>query len=574
MSYKALYRKYRPNNFNDVAGQKTIVQILKNSVINDKVSHAYLFYGPRGTGKTSIAKIFAKTINCENTKNGIACNNCPKCLENDNNDAVDIIEIDAASNNGVDEIRELKSKVNLVPSLMKYKVYIIDEVHMLSIGAFNALLKTLEEPPRHVIFILATTELNKVPNTIVSRCQVMNFRKISDLDMFEAIKKIVVNEKIKISDEAIVEIIKYSDGGMRDALSLLDKLSLYSDEQITSEEVRSICGNATQTDVESILNYILDKNPKLLVDKIDDLYTKGIDLINVANDLLLLLKNEFFNNNDSYVCSIIIGMVDIVEKMKHSFNPRIIFEAYLLTKIVEIDTENISREIFSDKGENKKSDLLIENVDKNFDDNDLSDKNISREIFLNKSPTTNVNKTMVDLQKNTEVIKCKQNNFDVSKFKNVRVNNAFVDADKSVLTKIQNNWNDLSKYTFDSNYGAIACSLMDSKPVLASEKYIVIAFEYDSLVDKSNSCFLEIQEFIKRLTGIVYKIVFISNNEWIVKKQEYINKKKNNEIYFYLDDEYDINKDNIEICETNNINDGDLTSITVDLFGKENIIID
>ena len=589
MSYKALYRKYRPKNFNEVAGQKMIVQILKNSIVNDKVSHAYLFYGPRGTGKTSIAKIFAKTINCEDSVEGISCNKCSKCLENDNNDSVDIIEIDAASNNGVDEIRELKSKVNLVPSLMKYKVYIIDEVHMLSIGAFNALLKTLEEPPNHVIFVLATTELNKVPNTIISRCQVMEFRKISENEMFETIKKVVINENIKINDEAIMEIIKYSDGGMRDALSLLDKLSLYSNSEITEEEVRNLCGNATRVDVQTLLSYIIDKKDDLLVDKIDELYFKGIDLINVANDLLLLLKDEFLKENNSYVCSVVLDMVDIIEKMKHSFNPRIVFEAYLLKNIVQEKKENISREIFSNKKLQNKANIKIEeksgsvkektNIDcekNNNENNSFNGENISREIFSDRNEQNVEKKDDGILSESIREglnINCGKNIFDRDKFKNVRVNNAFVHADKNILNSIQESWNNLSKYTFDPDYGAIACSLMDSKPVLASSKYIVIMFEYDSLVDKSNNNFCEIQKFIEKLTGFVYKIVCVTKDEWDMRKQEYITKKRNKENYFYIDDDYDINKgDVVDNGGNDRIND-DLTSITIDLFGKENIII-
>ena len=180
MSYQALYRKYRPKSFDDVTGQTITIKILQNSIINNKVAHAYLFYGPRGTGKTSVAKIFSRAVNCESTKNGIQCEKCDYCMASSQKECMDIIEIDAASNNGVDEIRELKSKVSFVPTELKYKVYIIDEVHMLSSGAFNALLKTLEEPPEYIIFILATTELNKVPSTIVSRCQTMEFKKLTE----------------------------------------------------------------------------------------------------------------------------------------------------------------------------------------------------------------------------------------------------------------------------------------------------------------------------------------------------------------------------------------------------------
>ena len=228
MEYLALYRKYRPTKFSDVVSQESILKILTNSIKEGKISHAYLFSGPRGTGKTTIAKLLAKTVNCLNLNDDLTtCGKCENCLDILNNSS-DIIEIDAASNNGVDEIRELKSKINLVPSKLKYKVYIIDEVHMLSISAFNALLKTLEEPPSHVIFILATTEFYKVPATIVSRCQCLSFTRIKTSSIEARLKEIANLEKIPITDEAIHEIAVYSDGGMRDALGMLDKISSYS----------------------------------------------------------------------------------------------------------------------------------------------------------------------------------------------------------------------------------------------------------------------------------------------------------------------------------------------------------
>ena len=228
MDHQTLYRKYRPKNFNEVVGQNTTVKILKNSIINNRISHAYLFYGPRGTGKTSIAKIFSRTINCENSNDGILCEKCDNCNISSNTDCVDIVEIDAASNNGVDEIRELKSKVSFVPSQLKYKVYIIDEVHMLSTGAFNALLKTLEEPPKHVVFILATTELQKVPLTIISRCHTLEFKKIDNSSMKTKLEEIAKKEIIDIDNNALDEIVKYSNGGLRDAIGLLEKAYSYS----------------------------------------------------------------------------------------------------------------------------------------------------------------------------------------------------------------------------------------------------------------------------------------------------------------------------------------------------------
>ena len=222
--YQALYRKYRPKNLDEVGGQDTIVKIIKNSILNNKINHAYLFAGPRGTGKTSVAKIFAKMVNCENLEKGNPCGKCTSCTVPNNSD---IIEIDAASNNGVDEIRELRNKVNLVPSYGKYKVYIIDEVHMLTTGAFNALLKTLEEPPAHIIFVLATTDPHKIPETILSRCQRLDFKKISENNIVKRLSEIANIENIDIEEPALYEIARLSDGGMRDSIGMLDQAVAY-----------------------------------------------------------------------------------------------------------------------------------------------------------------------------------------------------------------------------------------------------------------------------------------------------------------------------------------------------------
>ena len=251
MAYTALYRKYRPSNFASVVGQEVVVDILKNSILNNKVSHAYLFTGPRGTGKTSIAKILAHAVNCLNF-NGDICGECEVCKNLEINDS-DIIEIDAASNNGVDEIRNLRDNVKLLPSFCKYKIYIIDEVHMLSTGAFNALLKTLEEPPSHVIFILATTDPHKVLPTILSRCQRFDFKKVSVNKIHERLKDICEQENITIEDTALDEISRLANGGLRDALSILDQVNAYSDDKITSDDVHEVNGTITQNNLKAFV---------------------------------------------------------------------------------------------------------------------------------------------------------------------------------------------------------------------------------------------------------------------------------------------------------------------------------
>lgn len=255
--YHALYRKYRPTDFDSVVGQEAIVQTLKNSIINGKFSHAYLFYGPRGTGKTTISKIFARNVNCLDSKDGLACRKCSACNVSFSKDCVDIIEIDAASNNGVDEIRDLKDKINLVPSELRYKVYIIDEVHMLSLGAFNALLKTLEEPPEHVIFILATTDFQKVPTTIVSRCQCFSFNRISKEAIISKLEYVCEKENINIEIEVLNKIALLSDGGLRDALGSLDKLLSYSNDKITLDTFNELNGIVSDDEIIKFLKAIL-----------------------------------------------------------------------------------------------------------------------------------------------------------------------------------------------------------------------------------------------------------------------------------------------------------------------------
>ena len=269
MEYISLYRKYRPRTFSDVVGQEVVVKILKNSILNNKISHAYIFSGPRGTGKTSIAKIFSKAVNCLNTTDGDLCNNCENCLQNIDEE-IDIIEIDAASNNGVDEIREIRNNVKLMPVHLKYKVYIIDEVHMLSTSAFNALLKTLEEPPKHVIFILATTEFNKIPSTVISRCQKFDFKKITIKQLEGRLKYILERENKTLNDEVLSLIAKLSDGGLRDAINTLDQVISLDKENITTDDVYNLIGDVSEQKIINLLENIVSGNIKETLKNINE----------------------------------------------------------------------------------------------------------------------------------------------------------------------------------------------------------------------------------------------------------------------------------------------------------------
>ena len=291
MSYKALYRIYRPRSFDEVAGQKHITQTLRNALKNDRVAHAYLFSGPRGTGKTSIAKILAKAVNCQEAPTDDPCNHCDFCNGINDGSISDIIEIDAASNNGVDEIREIRDKVKYLPGYVKYKVYIIDEVHMLSTGAFNALLKTLEEPPQHVIFILCTTEPQKIPATIHSRCQRFDFKSISQADIIDKLFEIAEEEKINISEEAVKQIANYSDGGLRDAISLLDQVCAYAPESVKLDDVNEICGTVSLVALLDMVDAIIHNEPSKAIRLLSDLLSEGKEIKQITLDLIDFFKN-------------------------------------------------------------------------------------------------------------------------------------------------------------------------------------------------------------------------------------------------------------------------------------------
>lgn len=297
MAYQALYRTYRPKNFDEVVGQDVIVKTLQNALLNNKIAHAYLFSGPRGTGKTSIAKILAKAVNCEKSPTDNPCGVCPTCVAIQEGSISDVVEIDAASNNGVNEIRELRDKVKYLPSLGKYKVYIIDEVHMLTSQAFNALLKTLEEPPAHVIFILATTEPNKVPLTILSRCQRFDFRGISKKDIIRKLDEIRTHENILITNEAISEISRLAEGGLRDAISLFDQAVAFSDGEITLEDVYKVSGSVSKDNLLHLLTDILEKKASEALKLLNEIIEDGKEIPKVVSDLVMLLRDILVEKN-------------------------------------------------------------------------------------------------------------------------------------------------------------------------------------------------------------------------------------------------------------------------------------
>ena len=326
MAYVALYRAYRPQKFSEVVGQQHIIKTLQNAIKLNKVAHAYLFCGPRGTGKTTLAKIMAKALNCEHGPAIEPCNECAICKGIQKGNISDVIEIDAASNNGADDIRSLRDTVKFLPSVGKYKVYIIDEVHMLSNAAFNALLKTLEEPPKHVVFILATTEPYKLPNTILSRCQRFDFQAISLDDITKRLKLVCSDENINITDEAIHQIASSAEGGMRDALSLLDQCISYSvSPTIDLDDVLAVSGNVSYLKLIDLIESCLNNNETNSIVLMDDMLKQGKEVPRIINDIILFLRDVLLYKNQAVIDEKLMFKNDNFKKLANKVTKGIIY---------------------------------------------------------------------------------------------------------------------------------------------------------------------------------------------------------------------------------------------------------
>ena len=543
MPYVALYRKYRPKKFDDVIGQKVTVEILKNSIINNKISHAYLFNGPRGTGKTSVAKIFAKSVNCLNNKNGNACGTCELCKKIQEND-VDIIEIDAASNNGVEEIREIRSKVKLLPAVAKYKVYIIDEVHMLSTGAFNALLKTLEEPPSHVIFILATTEIHKIPLTILSRCQRFDFNKVNSEEMFVKLKQICKLEKKDISDNILKLIVKLSDGGCRDAINLLDQVLSLSSENITEDEIYDMQGITSEDKIIDFLNTILENDIVGGMKFLDSFVNSGKNLNGIVEQLLILLHNiaiantvDNFFQGDSQNKYIAINvnlenikiltniLIELENQMNKSTNQRNLFETYYIYMSSVIND-------------------CKTNVSNNF-------------VNLVKNSKQTPKKELKEcLSENGEIV-----NTDFNLLKKIRINNILATANKEELIKINHDYERINDFIANKVYNNIAALLLSGKVVAASSEYLLFSFDDKSLVKVFLSNLEKIEKFLYEIYNNEYKVMSVDSNEWVNIKNEFIINKKNKVVYEILPE--------LDVLQNQNKKNTKFESITNNIFGDE-----
>lgn len=544
MAYTALYRKYRPTNFSSIVGQDVIVDILKNSIINNKVSHAYLFTGPRGTGKTSTAKILAHAVNCLNFTNDI-CGECSICKSLDLNDN-DIVEIDAASNNGVDEIRSLRDNVNLMPAFCKYKIYIIDEVHMLSTGAFNALLKTLEEPPSHVIFILATTEPNKIPLTILSRCQRFDFNKINMNDLVSRLKYIVNEEGRVVSDNILEQIAKISDGGLRDAINLLDQVLSLPDENINIDEVEKLSGKISTQSVYELFSYIINNDLVSILNFSTYMFDNGKNYKDLADSMLSFLRDISINTEvPNYFDK---SYSDLLSKISISFNNLIKMSSIINELLKELKNSNNQKMLFEIYV------FQMCNILKNVDKVEVINTSINNKKNVN-----------IKNDKNEHVnIETNQNLID-SDLKDIRINNVFAGANKEILNSVNSKYYLINDYISNKKYNMVSILLSSGRIVVASDKYLLFSFKNKSDVLKFDSIYKQIEQFLKKIYDESYKIVAVSDKEWEEMKNNYINNIKNKISYVFIEE----NDVKLEMSENSNA----LENSALNIFGEDTISV-
>ena len=530
MDYQVLYRKYRPHDFDSLVGQEYTKKLLKNSVINNKFAHAYIFTGPRGTGKTSSAKIFAKAINCLHQVDGNPCNKCQNCVNFES--SPDIIELDAASNNGVDDIREIINNVRLAPSSMKIKVYIIDEFHMLSTSAFNALLLTLEEPPKDVVFILATTAIQSVPITVLSRCQRFDFKPISIQDIEDRLKYVCTEEKLNVTDEAIKEIAMMSNGGLRDALSILDQVAS-NGEEITVQDVIANFGGVSNKKINQLLDYYEANSVSELIDYINEIKNDGIDIKILIDKLVTRIKNVLIDIKlDNYngkldfdnLYNLVFELNKLLTSERNGANYYDLLEIIFLKYINYFPGNNFVDKKTTKLSDREKESAVIQNAE--------------------ESPIVSVPAAEQPIisQKNQSQEKNKNIDFDVD----IRINNTFVNAKKEFLNNIKSKWNDFVIYESNANK-AMLSYLADTNIVAASNKYAILTNNLDITNDLINQNIKTLEKDFNLFFNGNYCLAAISPKKWEQERNKYINNIKNGYKYEIIDNDIIIKEDKSEL---------------------------
>ena len=533
MAYQALYRKYRPSNFDEVVGQTHIIQTLKNAIIQNRIAHAYLFCGPRGTGKTSIAKIFAKTLNCTNSQDA-PCGICENCKMAANGSHPDIIEIDAASNNGVDEVRNLIDKVKYAPMQGKYKIYIIDEVHMMTSGAFNALLKTIEEPPAHVIFIFATTEPNKVLPTIISRCQRFDFNKVSVNDIKYRLSVVCKNEGIEIDQDGLTLIAQLADGGMRDALSILDQCVAYCTSHIDVNDIRKIYGVITSEDIGQLFSSVYKKDVDSFIKDIQKYSDMGMDIKRLTADFIHMLKDSLildYSENSTLVSDMNKDMIrkyfksapihfriqcmeelmDTYNKYTYASNALDYLEASLL-KISSYSYEPKSNKFKSEYDNNsdiEEEDNYETSYDDGSDNSDIIEKNVEivdKNKVSEKSEISDVSRETLKQSENTDNKIILNDDFVVQ---------LLVGANKMERNIDTTKFNNIGQFTSSLEFGKYAASLRNSIIMASGSNYIVVCASSEIFAKQINEFEINYgyEDFMEVLLGKAKKVFALDKTQ-------------------------------------------------------------
>lgn len=575
LAYKVLYRKYRPKTFDEVVGQDHIVKTLKNAIVESKIAHAYLFCGPRGTGKTTVAKIFAKAINCED-KNHAPCMHCDHCKESEDGTHPDIIEIDAASNNGVEEARNLIEKVKYAPLQGKYKIYIIDEVHMMSTGAFNALLKTIEEPPAHVIFILATTEPHKVISTIISRCQRFDFLKISDEGMKNVLADVLRKEQVVYEEEALNLIIQLADGGMRDALSILDQCISYANDKLTVEDIRKVYGVLSTENKLQLLENIAQSQTETVLANVQMWWEKGIDIKRLTIDLIDIMKEsiiyEYTNsfellhilNQEQVISCLKVGnssqrlqLIDLLmntfEKYRNALNMYSYFELCFLKMIDVFHTEkieNVSREtmpVIETNQEQLQTSLTDEKIEK---------ENLPQEDCMEELTQS------VECSQDEDHSNDKTPYFDINTFVALLVG-ASKEEKQTDMDKLSN----IKNYVHDLVYAKYANMMQSCQLIASGTNYLMIEvktkIEANEINEQEN--IEAYAHFMKQVLGKVKRVIALTAEDKYEAIQSFMDRRNANTL------PNPIVLEDIQIKEKNQATEED---ILIDLLGDHNLRIE
>lgn len=589
MAYKTLYRVYRPQRFEDVAGQEHIITTLKHAVEENKIAHAYLFCGPRGTGKTTIAKLLAKAVNC--TGSPKPCDQCENCQQITLGTHPDVIEIDAASNNGVDEIRDLIEKVKYAPTQGKYKVYIVDEFHMMSPSASNALLKTLEEPPTHVIFIFATTEPHKILPTIISRCQRFDFTKLSVPDIVSRMEDILKEEHYQCDQEALELIAKLADGGMRDALSILEQCLAYNDKHLTVQDVNQIYGIVSLENKIDFIKMILSKDMKKALSTLEDMKMNGIDIKRLTLDLVDILKDIviYRNTQDESIlfvlskyyldlivpyigCEEALNFIDILmdasEKYAKVINPSVYFELAILKmcnqiqdeKIVHIETVKVPQQQVVETPVNTEVIEDEEIIDEPVQD--IGEDVMEEEPYIHQEVIEEV--PTFEFEKEPDIQADVDNDIHVDE---ADIMNILVQAKRTILESIQERWPIIKRYLANLNMAKSAGMLCDGTAVAACEGGLIISFEYQPSVNAVNyyKNYKQLSAFLQEVLGSEYRFIAIQQDEWIKMRSHFIELKRQGQ----LPEPHELTLKHIDCHDLDHVDMTEAQEFAVQLFGED-----